>query len=99
MQHVRATLKKISAEMVRREGSAGPVLAWPLACGSKVATLTSALGFADGVLTVGVPDEAWRQQLQSFVPQYLAALNRMCSEPVTRIEFQVAYRGRRRTAS
>jgi predicted nucleic acid-binding Zn ribbon protein len=92
MQHARSTLQKISREFVRGEAADGPLLAWPLACGGKIAALTSALSFADGVLTVAVPGEAWRQQLQSFVPQYLAALNRICSEPVTRIDFRLTPR-------
>jgi predicted nucleic acid-binding Zn ribbon protein len=88
MQHARTTLKKIFSDMVRREGD-GPLLAWPLACGGKIADRTTALSFADGVLTVAVPDDAWRQQLQSFVPQYLAALNQMVAEPVRSIEFHI----------
>ena len=94
MQHARATLKKIYGDVVRREGSGGPVVAWPLACGGKIATRTTALGFADGVLTVAVPDESWRQQLQSFIPQYVAALNQMVSEPVSKIEFRTVQRER-----
>jgi len=88
MQHARATLKKIAGEVVRREGLAGPVLAWPVACGSKIAARTSAIGFFGGVLIVTVPDDAWRQQLQSFIPQYVAALNQMVAEPVSNIEFR-----------
>jgi predicted nucleic acid-binding Zn ribbon protein len=94
MQHVRATLKKISGDIVRGEGSAGPVLAWPIACGGKIARCTSAVSFADGVLTITVPDEGWRRQLQSFIPQYLAALNQMVQEPVSSIEFRTVQRGR-----
>jgi hypothetical protein len=94
MQHARATLKKIYGEAVRREGDGGPVIAWPLACGAKIAARTEALGFADGVLTVAVPDEAWRQQLQSFVGQYLSALNQMVSEPVSSINFRPVQRQR-----
>jgi len=69
------------------------MMAWPLACGAKTAARTSALSFADGVLTVAVPDDAWRQQLQSFIPQYVAALNRMLTEPVSNIEFRPVRRG------
>ncbi len=68
MQHARATLTKIFKEVVRREPDNAPVLAWPLACGAKIAERTTALGFVDGVLTVAVPDDAWQRQLQSFVP-------------------------------
>ena len=94
MQHARSTLNKIAGDIVRREGNDGPLLAWPVVCGGKVARCTSALSFADGVLTVAVPDEGWRQQLQSFVPQYLAALNRLVEEPVSSIEFRTVQRGR-----
>ena len=93
MQHARAALTKIAGEVVRREGEAGPMMAWPLACGAKTAARTSALSLADGVLTVAVPDDAWRQQLQSFIPQYVAALNRMLTEPVSNIEFRPVRRG------
>ena len=92
MQHARTTLKKIFADAVRREGDNAAVLAWPLACGGKISARTTALAFADGVLTVSVPDEAWRRQLESFIPQYLAALNQMVAEPVNGIEFCVAQR-------
>jgi len=94
MQHVRSTLHKIAGDLVRREGNEGPLLAWPVVCGGKVARCTSALSFADGVLTVAVPDEGWRLQLQSFVPQYLAGLNRLVQEPVSRIEFRTIPRER-----
>lgn len=87
MQHASATLKKIFRETVRREGNSAPLLAWPLACGAKTAARTNAINFAAGVLTVSVPDEAWRRQLQSFNSQYLAALNQITPEPVNRIDF------------
>ncbi|MGA2369053.1 MAG: DciA family protein [Candidatus Korobacteraceae bacterium] len=87
MQHASATLKKIFRDTVRHNGSSAPVLAWPLACGAKTAERTNAIDFAAGVLTVSVPDEAWRRQLQSFSSQYLAALNQVTPEPVNRIDF------------
>jgi hypothetical protein len=88
MQLARSTLTKIAREAVHREGSDGALIAWPLACGAGIADRTTALSFADGVLTVAVPDDAWRRQLQSFIPQYLAALNQMVSEPVSKIDFR-----------
>ena len=87
MQHASATLKKIFRETVRSEGDSAPLLAWPLACGAKTAERTHAINFAAGVLTVSVPDETWRHQLQSFRSQYLAALNQITPQPVNRIEF------------
>lgn len=91
MQHARATLTKIFKEVVRREADNAPVLAWPLACGAKIAERTTALGFVDGVLTVAVPDDAWQRQLQSFVPQYLTALNQIVSEQVSNIHFRTVH--------
>lgn len=87
MLHVRATLTKLFKDALRREGTGAPLLAWPLACGSKTAERAKALSFANGVLTISVPDEIWRQQLQSFVPQYLAALNQITPETVNKIDF------------
>ena len=90
MQHARSALNRICRDLVRSEGEGGPMMAWPVVCGAKTAERTTAASFAAGVLTVVVPDEAWRQQLQSFVPQYLAALNLLVAEPVSKIEFQVS---------
>jgi|SRR5215472_14947037 hypothetical protein len=87
MQHAGRTLKKIFADTIHREGDEAPLLAWPLACGAKTAERASAISFADGVLTVCVPDEVWRRQLQSMGPQYLAALNQISPQPVSKINF------------
>jgi predicted nucleic acid-binding Zn ribbon protein len=90
MRHASTTLKKIFADTLRREGGAdAPLLAWPLACGAKVAEKTSAIGYADGVLTVEVSDVAWQRQLQSFNQQYLAALKQISTQPVNAIKFVV----------
>jgi Dna[CI] antecedent, DciA len=89
MQHAGSTFRKLFRENVCREGSEAPLLAWPLACGTKVADRTRALSFVEGVLTVAVPDETWRSQLQSFTMQYLGALNQISSAKVDRIEFVV----------
>ena len=90
MQPASSTLKKIFADTLRREGGDNaPLLAWPLVCGSKVAEKTSATGYADGVLTVEVPDATWQQQLQSLNRQYLAALKQISAQPVNAIKFVV----------
>jgi hypothetical protein len=47
------------------------------------------------VLTVAVPDKTWQYQLQGLNRQYLAALNQISSEPVSRIEFVPADRSQR----
>ncbi len=89
MQHASGTLRKIFRDNVCREGTEAPLLAWPLACGTKIAERAQALSFADGTLTVAVPDETWRRQLQSFVSQYLAAMSGVTSQKVNKIEFVV----------
>jgi predicted nucleic acid-binding Zn ribbon protein len=90
MQPASSTLKKIFADTLRRGGGDdAPLLAWPLACGSKVAEKTSAIGYADGVLTVEVPDVAWQGQLQSFERQYLSALKQISAQPVNAIKFVI----------
>jgi predicted nucleic acid-binding Zn ribbon protein len=90
MQHASSTLKKIFADTLRREaGDDAALLAWPLACGAKVAEKTSASSYANGVLTVEVPDATWQQQLQGFERQYLAALRSISGQPVSAIKFVV----------
>jgi predicted nucleic acid-binding Zn ribbon protein len=96
MQHASSTLKKIFAATLRREaGDDAPRLAWPLACGAKVAEKTCAIGYTDGVLTVEVPDVAWQQQLQGLERQCLAALKPISAQPVSAIKFVVKNRGER----
>ncbi len=94
MQHAASTLRKIFRDNVCREGSDAPLLAWPLACGSKIAERAKALTFVNGTLTVVVPDETWRRQLQSFAMQYLSALNQISSAKVERLDFVVGAQSR-----
>ena len=96
MQHASSTLKKIFADTLRREaGADAPLLAWPLACGAKVAEKTAAISYADGVLTVEVPDAAWQQQLRGLHRQYLAALKPLTAQSVNAIKFVVEGRAQR----
>ncbi len=95
MQPVGAGLEKIVSSSLRRAPAGeGPVLAWPLACGSRVAARTRALDFKGGLLRVEVPDKSWRAELQALAPQYLAVINRYVAEDVNRVEFVVAEKSR-----
>ena len=96
MKHASTTLRKIFRDTISREPDKAALLAWPLACGAKTAERTDAVGFSDGVLTVTVPDEAWRHELQCLTPQYLAALNQIAPKRVSRIEFVASTRRDRR---
>jgi len=83
-------LERIVARSLRQVPvGQGPLLAWPVVCGSAVAERTRALNFVDGVLRVGVGDQGWKSELLSLAPRYLAAINRYTAEPVSRIEFIV----------
>jgi Dna[CI] antecedent DciA-like protein len=96
MQPAGPTLKKIFADTLRREaGEDAPLLAWALACGAKVAARTNAISYANGVLTVEVPDAIWQHQLQGLHTQYLAALKPISSQPVNSIKFVVKGRAER----
>ncbi len=91
MEQAGAGLEKVVAGALRRvPADQAPVLAWPLACGHKVAERTRAVAWAGGVLRVEVPDIGWRNELQALAPRYVAAINRYVSQSVKRIEFVVS---------
>jgi len=66
------------------------VMAWPMACGSNVASRTSIHQLQDGVLSITVPDIAWCNELQQLRNQYLSSLDKMMPGAVKSIEFVVA---------
>ncbi len=89
MQRARDGLQSIVLDAIRRAPPAeAPLHGWPLACGAAVAARTRALDCSEGVLRVQVPDAAWRNELLSLVPRYLATLNQVAK--VKRIEFVTA---------
>jgi len=90
MQHVRSTLQKLFAATLKESGADGVLLAWPAVCGAAVAKNSRAVCYADGVLTIEVPDPAWRRQLREMQPQYIAAINPMSPQPVKEIKFLAA---------
>jgi predicted nucleic acid-binding Zn ribbon protein len=63
------------------------VMVWPMACGSNVASRTSIRQLQEGVLSITVPDVAWRNELQQLRNQYLASLDKMMPGAVKSIEF------------
>lgn len=89
----------VSASLRKTERGQGPLLAWPIACGQKVAARTHAESFEESVLTVTVPDVGWRNELRALAAQYLAVVNRYSKEKVTRIEFVVAEKSRPRKST
>lgn len=90
MEHVSSGLEKVVADGLRHAPAGqGPVMAWPLACGTGVAARTRSVDFQRGILRVEVPNAGWRAELQALAPQYLAVMNRYVAERVERIEFVV----------
>ena len=89
MEPIAPTLEKVVAKSLRGAAD-GPLLAWPLACGSAVAERTRALTFRNGVLWIEVPDAGWRAELKHLAPRYLVAINRYSASSVDRIEFALA---------
>ena len=91
MQPIGNGLESVVSRSLRKAPSGeGPMLAWPLACGSAVAQRTRAIEFRDGILQVMVPDAGWRRELQALAPRYVAQINKFCADDVARIEFIVA---------
>lgn len=91
MEHIGQALQRIVIDAVRRAPSEDvPLLAWPIACGSAVAEKTQALGFAEGELTIQVPDAAWRTQLLSLAGEYLRQLHEITGGRVQRLRFVLA---------
>ena len=86
MESLAGTLEKVVARTLRHAPD-GPILAWPLACGSAVAARTRAVIFRAGILWVEVPDAGWRSELRHLGNRYLFAVNRYSPAEISRIEF------------
>jgi hypothetical protein len=90
MEPVRTGLRNIMSELLRaRPAEEAVVLAWPLVCGKEVASRTQAVSFADGSLTVEVPDQAWRAQLFAFSSRYISGYEGLLGPLVKEVRFQV----------
>jgi len=61
--------------------------AWPVVAGHATAERTSIESLEDGVVTILVPDLAWRNQLENIVGQLRGDLSRISRVPVTDILF------------
>src|SRR5438445_13658059 len=88
VESLAGTLEKVVARSLRLAPD-GPILAWPLACGSCVAARTRALSFRAGILWVEVPDAGWRAELGHLGNRYLLAVNLYSSTDDSRIEVVV----------
>jgi len=90
LQPTRPELHAIAREVLRTAPPhEAPLLAWPLVSGARIAERCIAHAFAEGVLTVTVPDGSWRAELVEFRTQYLAALGRLLGPVVRQIDFVI----------
>ena len=88
MERAGSGLEKIVAQSLRQAPAAeGPLMAWPVVCGSAVAERTRAVDFNDGVLRVEVAGPRWKAELQALAPRYLITINRYTTTAVRRLEF------------
>jgi predicted nucleic acid-binding Zn ribbon protein len=89
-------LKEALQRQIRRLGIArqvagGRIVAgWSDVVGPKLAAKTEAVAVENGVLTVAVPEAAWRQELTLQKAQLIARLNAAVEEKVIRDIFFVA---------
>lgn len=88
MEQVRTGLRQIMSDLLRACPPEEAVsLAWPMICGKEVAARTRVAGFADGRLTVEVPDKDWQNQLQAFTSRYMAGYADFFGELVKSVRF------------
>jgi len=91
MDSIRTGLRHIMSDYLKTQPpDEAAVLAWPVVCGAEVASRTKAVSFADGRLTVEVPDANWRNQLAAFTPRYITGLNELMGALVKEVKFQIA---------
>jgi hypothetical protein len=91
MESINSGLRRIMAGQLRRcPPEEAAVLAWPVVCGKEVAARTRALAFAEGSLTVEVPDATWRAQLAAFIPRYVSGFAELIGPVVRELKFKVA---------
>jgi hypothetical protein len=93
MQPTRQDLGSLAARILKdAPPEESVVLAWPLVCGSAVATRTEAFSFAEGTLWIRVPDSGWKAQLEAFSPLYRQKLAELSCIKVSRIAYEVTPR-------
>jgi len=90
MEPIRSGLRHIMSDFLKTQPQdEAAMLAWPVVCGAEVASRTKAVSFADGLLTVEVPDATWRSQLAAFAPRYLSGFNELVGTIVHEVRFEV----------
>src|SRR5437016_8413551 len=89
MEPIRTGLRHIMSDFLKTQPQEeAALLAWPLVCGSEIASRTKALKFSEGRLTVEVPDATWQGHLGVFTPRYLAGFEELMGPVVKEVKFE-----------
>jgi predicted nucleic acid-binding Zn ribbon protein len=89
MEPIRTGLRSIMRDLMRSQPpEEAVILAWPIVCGKDVAARTNPTTFTEGSLTVEVADAAWRTQLISLAPRYVAAFAELLGPMVKEVKFR-----------
>lgn len=90
LESIRTGLRNVMKDLLRAQPlEEAARMAWPVVCGKDVAARTKAVVFADGVVTVEVPDAAWRKQLTSLASRYISAYEALLGHVVKEVRFKV----------
>jgi predicted nucleic acid-binding Zn ribbon protein len=90
LESIRTGLRNVMKDLLRAQPlEEAALMAWPVVCGKDVAARTKAVVFADGVVTVEVPDAAWRKQLTSLASRYISAYEALLGHVVKEVRFKV----------
>ena len=91
MESIKTAIQSLNSGLLKKcQPHEMPLLAWPIVSGAAVSQKTEARHFANGVLTVSVPDRGWKTQLSELSPRYVASLNKLLPIKISRIEFEIA---------
>jgi hypothetical protein len=91
VEQIRTGLHRIMSDFLRTQSAEEAAkLAWPLVCGTEVASRTKAVEFEEGNLTVEVSDINWRNQLSDFEQRYLAGFKDLIGPIVKQVRFKIA---------
>ena len=83
-------LRNVMKDLLRAQPlEEAALMAWPVVCGKDVAAEPKQSLFADGVVTVEVPDAAWRKQLTSFASRYISAYEALLGHVIKEVRFKV----------
>lgn len=90
MEGMRDLLKAALCESIRTMKAEDRLAAaWPVACGKALAERGKVLGYADGVVRVGVVDNAWLGQMTLMRAQLASQLERIAGVKVNEIHFEL----------